>query len=119
MTSTTDPENFAGRVNYAASCFMRGVRNSREFDSCFEMYDGKIVVTALVRRCKKNEKLRNAIAASYGGTFPLEWCAIAEDHKFCGTRCLAALAKHIREQEEIRWEKELLKWQQEIKDATP
>jgi len=119
MPSVTDFDNFTGRVNYAASCFMRGVRNSRSFDSCFEMYDGRIVVTALVRRCQKNEKLRNAIAAAHGGTFPPEWCSVAENYQSCSTRKLAALAKHIREIEQARSEHQFKEWEQQIKDAAP
>lgn len=117
MPSMTDFDNFSGRVNYAASCFMRGVRNSRSFDSCFEMYDGKIVVTALVRRCQKNEKLRNAIASAHGGTFPEEWCLVAKDNKLCSTRKLATLAKHIRQMEQARSDRQFKEWEQQIRDA--
>jgi len=47
-------DNFAGRVNLAASYISKGRNTSRTFDTCFEMGDGDAVATALVRRAKKN-----------------------------------------------------------------
>jgi prenyltransferase beta subunit len=48
-----EPNNFEGRVNYAARCISSGHihgRNERIFDTCFEMWDGDQVAAALVRR---------------------------------------------------------------------
>lgn len=45
---------FEDRVNYAASCIVRGHTNGRHFDTCFEMGDGAYVAAALVRRTVKN-----------------------------------------------------------------
>lgn len=38
-----------------------GERNSRTFDTCFEMGDGDQVVRALVKRSTKNDRLRDAL----------------------------------------------------------
>lgn len=57
MPSLNDPENFVGRVNFAAFVITQGRRTSRGFDNCFENYDGDAVAAALVRRARKNERL--------------------------------------------------------------
>lgn len=58
MPSLNDPENFAGRVNFAAFIITQGRSTSRSFDNCFENNDGDAVAAALVRRAQKNERLR-------------------------------------------------------------
>ena len=69
-------DNFKYRVAYAAQCFMRGTR-SRNFDNCFEMYDGEAVVVGLMRRAMKNEKLKHAICKNWSELgpmgFPVSW----------------------------------------------
>lgn len=97
MTSVYEETNFSGRVNYAAQCFMRQIRSSRHFDTCFEMYDGTAVVTALVRRSEKNEKLRAAIASQWGGEFPQKWLDTAATYKEIPTRGLSKLAATMRQ----------------------
>jgi hypothetical protein len=57
MSSLNIPENFAGRVNFAALVISQGRPSSRSFDNCFENCDGDAVVAALVRRAEKNERL--------------------------------------------------------------
>ena len=57
MGRINDPENFAGRVNYAAKVISEGRNSTRTFDSCFENDDGDEVAVALVRRAEKNPKL--------------------------------------------------------------
>jgi len=91
-----DPDNFAARVNYAAQCFMRGMRSSRTFDTCFEMNDGTAVVVALVRRSLKNPKLRAAIASGWSEGFPQSWTDKAATHAHIPTRCLPELARTLR-----------------------
>lgn len=54
MSRLNDPENFRGRVNYAAHVIAYGRRPTRAFDNCFENYDGDEVATAILRRSKKN-----------------------------------------------------------------
>lgn len=57
MSRINDPENFRGRVNYAAKVIAYGRRPTRAFDNCFENYDGDEVATAILRRSKKNARL--------------------------------------------------------------
>ncbi|MDN5925597.1 MAG: hypothetical protein L0I29_00805 [Hyphomicrobiales bacterium] len=57
MSRLNDPENFRGRVNYAARVIAYGRRATRAFDNCFENYDGDEVATAILRRSKKNARL--------------------------------------------------------------
>ncbi len=57
MSRLNDPENFRGRVNYAAQVIAYGRRPTRAFDNCFENYDGDEVATAILRRSKKNVRL--------------------------------------------------------------
>lgn len=57
MASVYDQDNFAGRVNYAATVICRNGDTTRHFDTCFEMWDGDAVAAALVRRAEKNPKL--------------------------------------------------------------
>jgi len=57
MSRLNDPENFSGRVNYAAAVISNGRSTSRAFDNCFENFDGDEVVTILLRRAEKNAKL--------------------------------------------------------------
>lgn len=57
MSRLNDPENFRGRVNYAAQVIAYGRRPTRAFDNCFENYDGNEVATVMLRRSKKNARL--------------------------------------------------------------
>lgn len=57
MSRLNDPENFRGRVNYAAQVIAYGRRPTRAFDNCFENYDGDEVATVILRRSKKNARL--------------------------------------------------------------
>jgi dsDNA-specific endonuclease/ATPase MutS2 len=57
MSRLNDPDNFVGRVNFAAAVISKGSRQTRNFDNCFENDDGHQVAAALMRRAEKNEKL--------------------------------------------------------------
>lgn len=50
-------DNFKGRVDLAAAYISGNRKTSRTFDTCFEMYDGRVVAAALYRRALKNPKL--------------------------------------------------------------
>ena len=54
MSRLNDPENFRGRVNYAAKVIAYGRRPTRAFDNCFENHDGDDVATVILRRSRKN-----------------------------------------------------------------
>jgi hypothetical protein len=103
MASVYDEDAFQLRVNYAAQCFVRGISGTRHFDTCFEMCDGDLVVTALVRRAMKNPRLYDAIADDYREGFPKGWLNTAEQWKDVPTRKLAAIAKLEREKTKQRW----------------
>jgi hypothetical protein len=57
MSRLNDPENFRGRVNYAAKVIAYGRRPTRAFDNCFENYDGDEVATVILRRSRRNAPL--------------------------------------------------------------
>ena len=57
MSRLNDPENFQGRVNYAAKVIAYGRRPTRAFDNCFENHDGDEVATVILRRSRKNARL--------------------------------------------------------------
>lgn len=95
-TNVYDPEAFPARVNYAAQCLMRGTR-SRRFDTCFEMFDGSAVVTALVRRARNNPRLAAAMAEGWSDLrdgLPAQWVETAE--RYADRSDLSALASELR-----------------------
>jgi hypothetical protein len=100
--SVYDPEAFKERVDYAAACLVRGTK-SRRFDTCFEMYDGDAVVTALVRRAWKNERLRKSFKGAWAACglapsgLPASWEQTAEQYKDIPTKELPDLARRLRE----------------------
>ncbi len=55
--SRRNPENFRGRVAYAAQVIARGGSNTRAFGNCFENNDGDEVAVAILRRSRRNPKL--------------------------------------------------------------
>lgn len=57
---------FADRVNHAARTIVNNGPFNRTFDTCFEMSDGDEVCKALIKRCKRNDKLRIALKNSQG-----------------------------------------------------
>jgi hypothetical protein len=62
-----DPENFTGRVNYAALVIANRRGTTRTFDGCFENNDGDAVCAALVRRAQKNPALRENLPRYING----------------------------------------------------
>lgn len=57
MSALNRPDNFAGRVDYAAQVISAGRHTSRAFDNCFENHDGDEVCAALIRRAERNPRL--------------------------------------------------------------
>ncbi|MBA3448358.1 MAG: hypothetical protein H0T56_12265 [Pseudaminobacter sp.] len=57
MSRLNDPQNFAGRVAYAAKIIAYGGSPSRAFDNCFENHDGDEVAVVIVRRACRNPKI--------------------------------------------------------------
>jgi hypothetical protein len=57
MSSLNHPDHFSRRVNFAAAVISAGRRTTRNFDNCFENYDGDAVCAALIRRAERNPKI--------------------------------------------------------------
>lgn len=57
MSRLNDPENFRGRVDYAAKVIAYGRSPTGAFDNCFENDDGDEVATVILRRSRKNAHL--------------------------------------------------------------
>lgn len=89
--SVYDPENFAGRVDYAATGTLRGT-DSRQFDTCFEMNDGDAVMLGLLRRAAKNPRLAAALPRRFA---PHSLDRAALEAK-CAGRPLAEWARDLR-----------------------
>ena len=109
-TDVYNPEAFQARVKYAAQCLVRGI-HSRRHDTCFEMNDGNAVVTALVRRARKNPKMREAFARQWVPSdmsaegIPNQWVATAEKYAHVETRDLPVLARGLREMASTAFDK--------------
>ncbi len=93
MPSVYDTDNFAGRVNYAATVIARKGGHTRHFDTCFEMYDGVEVAVAVYRRSLGNPKLAANIWAYLGKDVVMRDIEALKDVK---TRDLAAHAAQSR-----------------------
>ena len=102
-----DPDNFAGRVNYAAQVISRGGSTSRTFDSCFENYDGDAVAVALARRAEKNPKLA-ANMPRY-----LDMALIGRLREQYHGAHLPTVARELREDARIKFEAWKATWQTE------
>lgn len=92
MSNLNNPDNFKGRVDFAAFVIRKGLQPSRSFDDCFENGDGDAVAAALVRRAKVNP----AIAANLWRYLNRE-TAEAAFAKY-GAENLTACAARLREQ---------------------
>jgi len=105
MASVYDPDAFAQRVNYAARCILIGGSRTRtrHFDTCFEMSDGELVVTALIRRAEKNPRLAQAIRRMMGVDGVELWQRSAAKWAHVPTRQLAAVARAEREGKHGEW----------------
>lgn len=99
-------KNYLRRVNYAHRALINN-EHSREFDNCFEMYDGSYVVAALMRRAEKDEALKEAIlkdfsTASGGAWERVPWHKTADKLSRFSDAQLATLAAHTSCEEEWR-----------------
>lgn len=101
MSRLNDPENFRGRVNYAAKVIAYGRRPTRVFDNCFENYDGDEVATAILRRSKKNARLA-ANLQRYLSLASIE--AAAERLADVPTRKLAEIARQSRARQKAEFD---------------
>ena len=104
--------SFQYRVNFAAAYMVRGIRSSRSLDSCFEMNDGDLVVTALVRRAMQNRRLWDAIASQWRDGFPQAWIDHANEYAHLTTRQLPEASKVMQAEAERKWQIQLAEMQQ-------
>lgn len=96
---------FHRRVNYAHAAFLRK-EDSREFDNCFEMHDGALVVTALMRRAEHDPDLKAAILRDFpcaSGWEGLTWFKTAQNHAMIKTENLAKMAAQVQIEAEWVW----------------
>lgn len=101
MSRLNDPENFRGRVNYAAKVIAYGRRPTRAFDDCFENWDGDEVATVIVRRARKNQRLA-ANLHRYLGIASIEEAAERLAH--VPTRKLPDVARQSRARHKAEFE---------------
>lgn len=91
MSNLNRPDNYQGRVDYAARVICSGRETTRAFDNCFENYDGAAVAAALVRRAQKNQRLRDNLPKYLRIELAL---ANFEEHK---GKNLTEVARQLRE----------------------
>ncbi|PSH60886.1 hypothetical protein [Phyllobacterium sophorae] len=106
-----DPDGFAARVNYAARIIAEGRKPQRAFDACFEQHDGDEVVTALVRRARRNPKLSANLYRYLNETSVQE---AAERLQAVKSRQLARIARKKREAAQAAFDE----WFLQIKDPS-
>lgn len=61
MSALNRPDNFAGRVAYAAKVIGGAREPTRAFDNCFENHDGAEVAVMVYRRSLKNPRIARNI----------------------------------------------------------
>lgn len=101
MSRLNDPENFAGRVNYAAQVIASGKGwHSRGFANCFENSDGDVVAAALMRRAETNPKIAANIFKALSEPIVRDNAA---EYAGVKTRDLPEAARECRARVKARW----------------
>jgi len=103
MGSVYDEENYAGRVNYAATVIARKGRHTRHFDTTCEMDDGDFVVVAVYRRSLSNPNIAKNIFDYFNKKITLD---LAEKYKDVLTSKLKDLALEARQAADARRKQE-------------
>jgi tRNA-dihydrouridine synthase len=107
MSRTTQDDAFQYRVDFAASVISSGERTTRNFDNCFEMYDGDAVAVAVYRRAMHNPKLRRNIwrYITRESVVKKAWASRRKSRADLKTWAaeLRAEANRKREEENARW----------------
>lgn len=67
---------FKTRLNHAVCFILSEHPHGRQLDEAFEMFDGDQMVTAIIRRARKNSSLDAIIRAQYSST-QCDWYKIA------------------------------------------
>lgn len=87
--------NFDRRVSYAWTCIRaRDTSSNREFDNCFENWDGDLIVTALVRHADSLDVW--ATIQNWWGKEPCPWREVAAKYAHIPDDQLAASAATMR-----------------------
>lgn len=81
MSALNRPENFAGRVAYAAKVIAGAREPTRAFDNCFENHDGAEVAVMVYRRSLKNPRIARNI-----------WRYLSQSHLMMSVEKLAHVA---------------------------
>jgi hypothetical protein len=90
-THKTMLREYRARVRRAASLLKAGKTDIRQFDNCFEMHDGDLVVTALVRQAQTDPELAAAMYSRFA-----YWQTTAQEYALLSNSELAYEARrHI------------------------
>jgi hypothetical protein len=93
--SVYDQNAFHERVTHATRCIRSGNMDGRAFDTCFEMFDGDVVATALTRKAERDPEFKERITQLWGGTFPSSWTNSAAQYTDTPDRNLPALSRRL------------------------
>jgi hypothetical protein len=99
-TDIYHPDAFSARVEHAIHCLVHDQMESRDNDTCYEMFDGDAVVTAILRRAATNPRLRASFAKHWRDTrdgLPVAWIETAEKYAHIPTEQLPELAREMRD----------------------
>lgn len=113
--SVYDETAFRERVEHAARAIAGGTweaTQTRAFDTCFEMYDGDLVVTALIRRGRR-DPVFDAALTTYLTPNREHWEKTAAEYADVPDRQLPALSRHTIRQAIRHREKEYARRLQE------
>jgi hypothetical protein len=89
------------RVRKAASLFKAGKTDTRELDNCFEMHDGDLVVTALVRQAQTDRDLAAALYPKHA-----YWQTTAQEYALLSDAELAHEARRHIWKAWLNWEQQ-------------
>ena len=98
------------RVAYARLALLRN-EDSRAHDNCFEMHDGALVVTALMRQAETDPFLRAAIKRQFSIAGIGQWEATAAEHAHIPTHKLPDAARIVRRKAQAAFDLQLKGWQ--------
>jgi hypothetical protein len=91
------------RVRKAASLFKAGKTDTRELDNCFEMHDGDLVVTALVRQAQTDPDLAAALYPKHA-----YWQTTAQKYALLSDAELAHEARRHIWKAWLNWEQQII-----------
>lgn len=75
--------NLYNRLQYNSFYFTKLNLFARDFDTCFEMKDGDIVVAEIMKKAKANSNLAQAIKIQLGENCYKAWLQHSNNHTVC------------------------------------